>query len=194
MNGLCAPAEQGNKVDGLWLEHKEVLRLRKIAVNYEAGIRRATFRGVLIGVTVAFLLTALLNSGTVHAEDKWTVIMHDIYEDVATKESIKAGEAVEKEPVEQCFSPYAPVLYPEFEVQNVGITVHWYDSKEEMQDDLGDLFPDRDYSAASQCEKKPEFNISYCDIYVVRPTMVDDNATLSIGHEVLHGLIGDFHD
>ena len=26
------------------------------------------------------------------------------------------------------------------------------------------------------------------------PTKVDDNATLSIGHEVLHGLIGDFHD
>lgn len=143
---------------------------------------------------VAMVLLGALYFGAwldAQAEDKWSVIMHDIYEEVREE----SGPVVKVEDLpEQCFSPYAPVLYPEFEVQNVGITVHWYDSKAQMQDDLGDLFPDRDYSAASQCEKKPEFNISYCDIYVVRPTMVDDNATLSIGHEVLHGLIGDFHD
>lgn len=145
--------------------------------------------GVII---VASLFGAWVDA---NAEDKWSVIMHDIYEDVRVEEPAAIGaEIIVKDLPEQCFSPYAPVLYQEFEVQNVGITVHWYDTKAQMQDDLGDLFPDRDYSAASQCEKKPEFNISYCDIYVVRPTMVDDNATLSIGHEVLHGLIGDFHD
>lgn len=62
MRGVCAPAEQGNKEDGLWLENKEVLRYRRIAVNYEGDVRRATFRGVLIGTAVAFLLTAVLNS------------------------------------------------------------------------------------------------------------------------------------
>lgn len=61
MKGLCAPVEQSNKQDGIWLEFKEVTRLRKIAVNFEAGLRLATIRGVIIGVTVAFLLTALLN-------------------------------------------------------------------------------------------------------------------------------------
>ena len=67
MRGLCAPSEQGNTADGLWLEHKEVLRLRKIAVNYEHDMRYATMRGTLIGVTVAFLLMALINSGTAGA-------------------------------------------------------------------------------------------------------------------------------
>ena len=152
-----------------------------------------------MGWIVAFLIGLMLFGGyAANAEDKWSVVMHDIYDEVASKETLRTGvtEAVVKieDLPEQCFSPYAPVLYREFEVQNVGITVHWYDTKDQMQEELGDLFPDRDYSAASQCEKKPEFNISYCDIYVVRPTQVDDNATLSIGHEVLHGLIGDFHD
>ena len=67
MRGLCAPSEQGNTADGLWLEHKEVLRLRKIAVNYELDVRKATMRGTLIGVAVAFLLMAFINSGTVRA-------------------------------------------------------------------------------------------------------------------------------
>ena len=61
MKGLCPPAEQGNTQDGIWLEHKEVMWLKKTAVNYEADVRRASIRGVLIGVTVSFIGTAILN-------------------------------------------------------------------------------------------------------------------------------------
>ncbi len=60
--GLCAPSEQGNTEDGVWLEWKEVKRLRSIAVNYERETKRALGRGVIIGVTVAFLLMAVVNS------------------------------------------------------------------------------------------------------------------------------------
>ena len=60
--GLCAPSEQGNTQDGVWLEWKEVKRLRRIAVSYETDTKRALIRGVMIGVVVAFLLTAILNS------------------------------------------------------------------------------------------------------------------------------------
>ncbi len=106
------------------------------------------------------------------------------------------AQTTEEDPLEneRCYAPYAPDLFKEFEVQNVAITVHWYDSKEELVEELGAAFGDRDFSAASDCEKKPEFNISYCDIYVVRPTSVDDDATMSVGHEVLHGLLGAYHD
>lgn len=107
--------------------------------------------------------------------------------------------AVEEPPEgERCYAPYSPDLIKEFEVNNVGLTIHWYDTREELYDALVDLFgviwEDRDIQAASDCEKKPEFNISYCDIYAVRPTTVDDDTTMSIGHEVMHGLLGAYHD
>ena len=183
MKGLCAPPEQGNAQDGIWIEHKEVLRLRKIAVDYEAGIARASLRGTLIGVTVAFLLMALINSGTVRAEDRYVEAW------------VEAEEVVEEElEGERCYAPYAPKLSPEFEVENMSFTVYWYDTKEELVEDVGDLFGARDFTAASDCEKKPEFNISYCDLYLVRPISVDDDATMSVGHEVLHGLLGAYHE
>ena len=99
---------------------------------------------------------------------------------------------------ERCYAPYSPDLIKEFENNNVGITVHWYDSvdefREAMLDMFGEIWDDRQIQAASDCDKQPEFNISYCDIYAVRPTMVDDDTTMSIGHEVLHGLLGAYHD
>lgn len=61
MNGLCAPSEQGNAVDGLWLEHKEVLRLRKIAVNYHTALARARRNAFIFGVSTSFIGTAILN-------------------------------------------------------------------------------------------------------------------------------------
>ncbi len=181
MNGLCAPSNQGNTQDGVWLEWKEVKRLRKIAVEFEQQIRRALIRGVIIGVTVAFLLTAALNS-TVHA-----VELEEIFIELTV---VPVGE--------RCYAPYAPDLIKEFENNNVGITVTWYDNVDELReamiDKFGMVWDDRDIQAASNCEHKPEFNISYCDIYAVRPTMVDDDTTTSIGHEVLHGLLGAYHD
>jgi hypothetical protein len=32
-----------------------------------------------------------------------------------------------------------------------------------------------------------------CRLYAVRPTQVDDERTLALGHEALHCLLGDFH-
>lgn len=102
------------------------------------------------------------------------------------------AETLESMPGYQCFSPFAPEAVPEFELQNVGITVHWFDTVEALRDDIGELEDERIH-AASECETKPEFNISYCDVYLVRPGAVDDDATLSLGHEILHGLWGTYH-
>ncbi len=63
MKGLCAPAEQGNKEDGIWLEFKEAERMRLKALNYDADVGKARFIGVLLGIAIGFLLTAFLHSG-----------------------------------------------------------------------------------------------------------------------------------
>lgn len=33
-----------------------------------------------------------------------------------------------------------------------------------------------------------------CEIHSVRPTRVDDNATVTLGHELLHCVYGNYHD
>ena len=170
MKGICAPAEQGNARDGVWLEHKEVLRLYARDSVCERREFRARWKGFMWGFWIASALAVFFASAAASAEEP---------------------EELENE---RCYAPYAPELVKEFEVDNIVVTVHWYDSVEEMTSEMGDIFGTRDWSAASDCEKKPEFNISYCDIYVERPTSVDDNATMSIGHEVLHGLFGAYHD
>ncbi len=48
-----------------------------------------------------------------------------------------------------------------------------------------------DFEAISFCERKVKKNIAYCDIYQVMPTIVDGEHTLSLGHEVEHGVFGD---
>lgn len=39
-------------------------------------------------------------------------------------------------------------------------------------------------------EKKDEFE---CEIHAVQPKSVDDNATMTLGHELLHCLYGSYH-
>ncbi len=141
--------------------------------------------GRYMGWLLAIALSAMLIAVTrVQAEELVEIVI------TATLAETPEGE--------RCYAPYSPDLIKEFENNNVGITVHWYDTKAELVealvDKFGEIWEDRDIQAASDCENKPEFNISYCDLYMVRPTMVDDDTTMSVGHEVLHGLLGAYHD
>lgn len=88
------------------------------------------------------------------------------------------------------FVPYEPVV-PEHENNNLLIKVNWYDTVEEVQEAVGHS----DVQAYSLCEVHYEDgdDIGFCEIWVVRPVGVDDEHTKSLGHEVLHGLLGSYH-
>ncbi len=81
-------------------------------------------------------------------------------------------------------------VLPEFEIENVLTTVFWFESAEELQE----YFDEERLTGYSECEHKPEKNIAYCDLYLVRPKFVDDDATTGTGHEQLHGFFGSYHE
>ncbi len=130
-----------------------------------------------MGWIVAFLLTVvMLGAYTAQAEERYV-------------EAWVEEETVE---VEQCFSPYAEVFKPEFWIENVLVTMYWYDSIEEFREDTGETDPD--VHAMSLCETHPDKNIAYCQVFMVKPGRVDDDATLSGGHEYFHGHHGAYHE
>jgi hypothetical protein len=48
--------------------------------------------------------------------------------------------------------------------------------------------------ALSFCAREPEVNMAWCTIHVVEPQILDGEHTLSLGHEVMHGIWGvNFH-
>jgi len=85
-------------------------------------------------------------------------------------------------------APGEPIVATHY-ITNVLITMHLYDTKAELQSDL-EVDGVKGYS---ECEINEEENIAYCDIYSVRPTHIDDDATTTVGHEVLHGVFGLYH-
>ncbi len=101
---------------------------------------------------------------------------------------------------EECASDveYGPgsCIKKPYEISNVLLTFFWFDTEEEMQkyflDEYDEL--DEDMRAFSGSEPYPDKNVCHLDLYIVRPTYVDDDDTLSIGHEVLHCVHGpDYH-
>ncbi len=87
-----------------------------------------------------------------------------------------------------------------YDITAASVIVNWYDSEKELMDAVGD------YSAAgwSQCEYRPEFNISFCEFWLVRPKLAYADSDYvcvesdgynfdTIGHEFYHAFIGDHH-
>ena len=81
------------------------------------------------------------------------------------------------------------VIVPEFEIENVLVTVFWFESEAALQE----YFDEERLTGYSECEHKPAKNIAYCDLHLMRPEFVDDDATTGVGHELLHGLFGIYH-
>jgi len=85
----------------------------------------------------------------------------------------------------------------EFESTIVLSVFHLYDNYTELNkayQDSGVSEGDVEVWGWSLCEWQPEHNYSGCDIYIVRPKFVDDHAMNTIGHEVWHGVAGEFHE
>lgn len=91
-----------------------------------------------------------------------------------------------------------PVRCPDGQViRNVVSTFMFFSTVSDLQVYLskqtGEDFSDTE--AYSQCWRNVDENIAYCDIYVAMPQEVDGEHTLSLGHEVLHGVCGDeYHE
>lgn len=94
-------------------------------------------------------------------------------------------------------------IYKPYEITNVLNTFFFFDTYEEMivswnddnPDDYEDPLDKNRLQGWSNCECYPERNFSHCDVYIVRPSKVDDEHTLTVGHEVLHGVYGPgYHD
>lgn len=77
----------------------------------------------------------------------------------------------------------------ESEVSNVLVTMFWYDDIWNLREAVNDP----DVCGFSECEVHEEQNIAYCHIHAVRPKVIDDIWSATLGHEVLHGLWGQFH-
>jgi hypothetical protein len=79
----------------------------------------------------------------------------------------------------------------EFDITATTLIVHWYDSELELQDALDD----RELAGMAECEWRPEFNISFCELWLVTPTDSTDEYNFdTIGHELYHALKGEFHE
>lgn len=94
---------------------------------------------------------------------------------------------------------HAEDIVKEFEISNVLITFYWFDTEKEMQQAYIRIFGPEDADVEvvdgllrgfSGTWAVPEKNICVLDLYAVRPQEVDDDATLTIGHEVLHCVYG----
>ena len=74
------------------------------------------------------------------------------------------------------------------------ISLHLYDDYDALNRDHAELHEDHTkVEGWSNCELQPEQNVAFCDVYILRPEYVDDNAMDTLGHEVWHGVAGDFH-
>jgi hypothetical protein len=84
---------------------------------------------------------------------------------------------------EYCYKPYGQPVISTSYVSNVLVTVNWIEPGSSP-----------DAEAWSECEINELHNIAWCEVWVPRPLRpLGDPYMDALGHEVLHGLLGDFH-
>ena len=75
-------------------------------------------------------------------------------------------------------------------VENVLVTFVFYDNYRLLNKAFPKYAP---IEGISICERHIEKNIAYCEIHQVLPSRIDDKHTLTMGHEVAHGVFGLYH-
>ena len=84
-----------------------------------------------------------------------------------------------------------PLQSPDGVITNVLSTFFIYDTREELQSVYRQVSGYTDeVDGFSMCERNVEKNVAWCDIYIIRPTIVDGFNSAVAGHEVLHGVYG----
>ena len=111
-----------------------------------------------------------------------------------TDPHIEYGELV----IEEWISDDRELVDPEFEITMVVSVFHLYnnyDSLNEVWQTYEGITPGEKQWGWSICEHQQEHNYAACDIYTVRPEyVIGDPAMDTIGHEVWHGVAGEFHE
>ena len=83
-------------------------------------------------------------------------------------------------------------------LKHLTLIMHWYDTNEEMYADyilLADPVEHTEIWGWSDCAWDEDDSAAWCDIYVVKPDFVHADMNIdTIGHEVLHGACGGFHE
>lgn len=87
--------------------------------------------------------------------------------------------------------------------QPIVVTTYFYDNVREVQAMYAQVHdvPRRDIPDGLQgfarwpewTQAEPENAVYECEIHTVRPQRVDDRHTLTLGHELLHCIIGTYH-
>jgi len=89
----------------------------------------------------------------------------------------------------------AEAVIPEYDITVVVSILHWYDDYEELNlDHVALAGDDEEVWGWSNCEWQPENNVSLCDVYSVRPEYLLSAEIETLGHEILHGAFGSFHE
>ena len=84
-------------------------------------------------------------------------------------------------------------------ITNVVSSIYFYASHEEMMaavdpDDEGlKVEEDEELQGYSYCHRDLVQNIAFCEIHQVMPQQVDGSYTMTLGHEVAHGVFGVYH-
>ena len=81
------------------------------------------------------------------------------------------------------------LISPERDVLHVMSSITWFDDVNHIRA----YMHDDEILGGANCEPYlPEF--VHCDLYLVRPVEVDDEWVNTVGHELLHGIYGSYHD
>ncbi len=90
--------------------------------------------------------------------------------------------------------PYLPwhvEPWETYDITGTHVIVNWYDTEQELNEALDD----DTLAGLAECEYRPRFNTSFCELWLVRPTSPEDTYNYdTIGHEFYHTVIGDFHE
>jgi len=81
-----------------------------------------------------------------------------------------------------------PITKDNGEILRVLSIFHFYDTYEELYAE----FPneDKDFEGMSFCDRDIDKNVAVCHIYQITPHVIDGENTVTLGHEVEHGIWG----
>ena len=162
---------------------------------HDSGSTIGTVLRAIIGGVVAFLAATGVEFLWYTEVKGYTLTMPaGGYGEVSrsSKPRIELGPALfmsDREPVECEF---------EKPIKHVTLVNHWYTDWDELNADyiaLADPNDEEHVWGWSNCSWQQEDDASWCDIYAVVPLFVQADMYMdTLGHEVLHGSCGGFHN
>lgn len=84
-----------------------------------------------------------------------------------------------------------PIVKDDGVITNVVSTIYFHSTYESLEAAYPDEVEETEIvEGFSICERRVEENIAYCIIHTLEPQQVDGEHTLTLGHEIEHGIYG----